>query len=87
MSTRHFLFVIGARTLRPKVAVGPNSPNRRVGFATVSAAINGQDDKLIEITPDQRQFLRGVYAMNLEAPPGLPPKRLGMRIFTNSKMR
>jgi len=56
----------------PKVAVGAEIANRCVGLATVSAAINGQDGKLIEITPDQWQFLRGVYAMNPEAPPGLP---------------
>ena len=72
MSTRHFLFVVGAGMHRSKVAIGAEFANRCVGFATVSAAINGQDDKPIEITPDQWQFLRGVYAMNLEAPPGLP---------------
>jgi hypothetical protein len=73
MSTRHFLFVIGARMLPPKVAVGAEFANRGLGLATMSAAINGQEGKLIEITPDQWQFLRGVYAMNPEAPPGLPP--------------
>ncbi len=72
MSTRHFLFVIGARMRLPKVAVRAESANRCGELAKVSAAINGQDAKLIEITPDQWQFLRGVYAMNPEAPSGLP---------------
>jgi hypothetical protein len=38
----------------------------------VRAAINDQDSKPIEITPEQWRFLRGVYAMNPEAPRGLP---------------
>ena len=72
MSTGHFLFVIGARMLAPKVALGAEFVDRCVGLAKLSAAINGQDGKLIEITPDQWRFLRGVYAMNPEAPSGLP---------------
>ncbi len=72
MSTRHFLLVTGARMLPRKVAVGPEFPSCGVGLAKVSAAINGRDGKLIEITPDQWQFLRGVYAMNPDAPSGLP---------------
>jgi len=70
--SRHFLFVIGAGVLPAKIAVGAEITNRSVDVATVRAAINGQDGKPIEITPDQWQFLRGVYAMNPEAPRGLP---------------
>jgi hypothetical protein len=70
--SRDFLFVIGAGVLPAKIAVGAEIANRSVDVATVQAAINGQDGKPIEITPDQWQFLRGVYAMNLEAPRGLP---------------
>jgi hypothetical protein len=58
--------------LPAKVAVGAEIANRSVDAAAVRAAINGQDGKPIEITPDQWQFLRGVYAMNPEAPRGLP---------------
>jgi hypothetical protein len=46
------------------------SPSAALG--TLRAAINDQDSKPIEITPDQWNFLRGVYAMNPEAPCGLP---------------
>jgi hypothetical protein len=70
--SRHFLFVIGARALPAKIAVGAEIANRSVYVTTVRAAIKGQDGKPIEITSDQWQFLRGVYAMNPEAPPGLP---------------
>jgi hypothetical protein len=66
------LFVIGARLLPPKIAVGAEFSNRSIDLASIRAVINGQDSKPIEITQDQWQFLRGVYAMNPEAPPGLP---------------
>jgi hypothetical protein len=66
------LFVIDAGVLPAKIAVGAEMANRSVYAATVRAAINGQDGRPIEITPDQWQFLRGVYAMNPEAPRGLP---------------
>ena len=72
MPSRHFLFVIGARLLPPKIVAGAEFSNRSIDLARIRAVINGQDSKPIEITPDQWQFLRGVYAMNPEAPPGLP---------------
>jgi hypothetical protein len=70
--SRHFLFVIGAGVLPAKIDVGAEIASRSIDAATVRAAINGQDGKPIEITPDQWQFLRGVYAMNPDAPRGLP---------------
>lgn len=71
MPSRHFLFVIGVRALPRKIAVGAKL-NRSLDLARVRAAINDQDSKPIEITSDQWKFLRGVYAMNPEAPCGLP---------------
>ena len=72
MSSRRFLLIAGAPALPPQIAVGPEFANRRGDPATVRAAITGQNGKLIELTSDQWQFLRGIYAMNPEAPPGLP---------------
>ena len=72
MSRRHFLFVIGARALPPKMAVGSKFTSRSATLGTLGAGIKDQDSKPIEITPDQWKFLRGVYAMNPEAPCGLP---------------
>ena len=66
------MFVIGARALPPKMAVGGKFSRPSAALGTLRAAINGQDSKPIEITPDQWKFLRGVYAMNPEAPCGLP---------------
>ena len=69
MSSRHFLFVIAVHGLPSKTGLGGDFADRCVDLATLRAAMEGQ---LIEITPDQWRFLRGVYAMNAEAPPGLP---------------
>jgi hypothetical protein len=52
---------VGSKFARPSATIG-----------TLRAAINDQDSKPIEITQDQWKFLRGVYAMNPEAPCGLP---------------
>ena len=71
-SSRHFLLVVGAPALAPQIAVGAEFADRCVDLATVRPATTGQNSRLIELTSDQWQFLRGVYAMNLEAPPGLP---------------
>jgi hypothetical protein len=72
MSSRRFLAVVGAVAPLPRIAFGAEFVNRCVDLAAVRAAIRGDNGKLIEITPDQWQFLRGIYAMNLETPPGLP---------------
>jgi hypothetical protein len=72
MSSRHFLAVVGAVAPLPRIAFGAEFVNRCVDLAAVSAATTGHNGKLIELTPDQWQFLRGIYARNLETPPGLP---------------
>lgn len=73
MSSRRLLFVVGAPTPQPRIAVGAERARRRVDLAKVRAAATGRGGKMIELTCDQWQFLRGVYAMNPEAPRGLPP--------------
>jgi hypothetical protein len=70
--SRHFVFVIGAPGLPAKLAVGAGIAKLSVDVTTARAAINGQDGEPIEITPNQWQFLRGVYGMNPESLPGLP---------------
>jgi hypothetical protein len=54
------------------MAVGSKLASPPAALGTLRAAIHDQDSKPIEITPDQWKFLRGVYAMNPEAPCGLP---------------
>jgi hypothetical protein len=72
MSSRHYLFLTGGRTVPCTAAVSAKFVTHDVGTETASAVIDLQDGERIEITADQWRFLRGVYAMNPEAPPGLP---------------
>ena len=72
MSSKHYLFVAGGRTFPCKAAAQTEFVTSYVGSETASAVIDLQDGERIEITADQWRFLRGVYAMNPEAPPGLP---------------
>jgi hypothetical protein len=72
LSSKRFLLVVGAPALLPQIAVGPEFGDRCVDLATVGAATTGRNSKQIELTSDQWQFLRGIYAMNPDAPPGLP---------------
>jgi hypothetical protein len=72
MSSRHYLFVTGGRTVPCTAAVSPEFVAHDVGTQTASAVIDLQDGERIEITANQWRFLRGIYAMNPEAPPGLP---------------
>jgi hypothetical protein len=54
------------------MAPGADLVNPCVSLDTVRDAVTARGGKLIELTPGQWQFLRGVYAMNPEAPAGLP---------------
>jgi hypothetical protein len=54
------LLVVGAPALPPRIVAGPEFTNRCVDLATVRAATTGQNSKLIELTSDQWQFLRGI---------------------------
>ena len=72
MSSSHFLFVVVAPALPKKLAARGEFAHRCVGPAAIRPTIKAQDIKRVEVTPDQWRFLRGVYAMNVGAPPGLP---------------
>jgi hypothetical protein len=43
-----------------------------VDISVPKKAIEAHNGKWIELTPEQWQFLRGIYAMNPLTPPGLP---------------
>ena len=68
------LAVVGALiVLPPNACAAENSASRCVDVASLSKnAVIARNGKWIELTPEQWQFLRGVYAVNLETPLGLP---------------
>jgi hypothetical protein len=43
-----------------------------VDISVPKKAVEAHNGKWIELTPEQWQFLRGIYAMNPLTPPGLP---------------
>jgi hypothetical protein len=55
-----------------QIAVSPELANRCVDLPTARAATTSETNKLIELTSDQWQFLRGIDSINPEAPAGLP---------------
>jgi hypothetical protein len=63
----------GALTVLPQMAfAGDNFTTRCVDVSVPKQAIAARNGKWIELTPDQWQFLRGIYAMNPQTPAGLP---------------
>jgi hypothetical protein len=60
MSSRRFLAVVGAVAPLPRIAFGAEFANRCADLAAVRAAIGDHNGKLIELTRDQWQFLRGI---------------------------
>jgi len=67
------LAVVGAlMVLPPNACAAENSASRCVDVSSPKNAVIARNGKWIELTPEQWQFLRGVYAVNPETPPGLP---------------
>lgn len=73
MLNKACLAFVGALTVLPQMAVAAdNSSSRCVDVSVPKDAITARNGKWIELTPEQWQFMRGIYAMNPETPAGLP---------------
>ena len=73
MQTVARLAFIGVLTVSPHWALAADSPPARcVNVSVPKDAISAHHGRWIELTPQQWQFLRGIYAMNPLTPPGLP---------------
>ena len=62
----------GALTFAPQLAFAADFSSRCVDIALPKDAITARNGKWIELTPEQWQFLRGIYVVNPETPAGLP---------------
>ena len=51
---------------------GDNIASHCVDLSVPKHAVAERNGRWIELTSDQWQFLRGIYAMNPQTPPGLP---------------
>ena len=71
MLNKRSLALAGALTLLPQTIFAAETGNC-VDISVPKHAIEARNGRWIELTPDQWQFLRGIYAMNPLTPPGLP---------------
>jgi hypothetical protein len=65
-------FALGLAALSSGAAAAHDSPSLCADVAAPKAVVVAHHGRWIELTADQWQFLRGVYAMHPETPPGLP---------------
>jgi hypothetical protein len=72
MLNKAFLAFVGVLTILPQMALGANTFSRCVDVSVPKEAITAHNGKWIELTSEQWEFLRGIYAMNPETPAGLP---------------
>jgi hypothetical protein len=73
MLNKRSLALAGALTVLPRMVYGAEAPAARcVDISVPKQVIEAHKGKWIELTADQWEFLRGIYAMNPLTPPGLP---------------
>src|ERR1700735_2023212 len=65
------LALAGALAILPQIVAAAES-GQCVDVSVPKHAIEAHNGKWIQLTPDQWEFLRGIYAMNPLTPPGLP---------------
>jgi hypothetical protein len=71
MLNKRSLVLAGAFAILPQMVFAAET-GQCVDVSVPKHAIEARNGKWIELTPDQWQFLRGIYAMNPLTPPGLP---------------
>ena len=71
MLNKRFLALGVAVAILPQLAFAAET-GQCVDISVPKTAIETHHGKWIELTPEQWEFLRGIYAMNPETPPGLP---------------
>ena len=72
MSSNRVLALAVCLTVLPQVAHAADGPARCVDASVPKHTAETLHGKWIELTYDQWQFLRGIYAMNPQTPAGLP---------------
>ena len=66
------LALAAALAIAPQLALAAEASDVCVDVSVPKKAIEAHNGKWIQLTSDQWQFLRGIYAMNPLTPPGLP---------------
>ena len=71
MLNKRSLALAAALAALPNLAFASQN-GQCVDVSVPKQAIEARNGKWIELTPEQWEFLRGIYAMNPLTPPGLP---------------
>ena len=72
MLSKASLAFLGAFAVLPQIAYAADGPSRCVDVSVPKQAIIAHNGRWIQLTPEQWQFMRGIYAMNPQTPAGLP---------------
>ena len=72
MSSKRALVLAVGLTVLPQVTHAAEGAARCVDVSVPKHPAEARHGKWIVLTSDQWQFLRGIYAMNPQTPPGLP---------------
>ena len=73
MLNKACLALIGVLAFLPQMALAADNPTGRcVDVSVPKNAITARNGRWIELTNQQWEFMRGIYAMNPETPAGLP---------------
>ncbi|MFZ0599967.1 MAG: hypothetical protein WAN05_01050 [Roseiarcus sp.] len=71
MLDKRIMALAAALAVLPQLALAGET-SHCVDISVPKKAIEAHNGKWIELTPEQWEFLRGIYAMNPLTPPGLP---------------
>jgi hypothetical protein len=73
MLNRTCLAIVGSLTAMAQTAfAAETSASECIDVSVPKGVVAAANGKWIELTPEQWQFLRGIYAMNPQTPAGLP---------------
>ena len=72
MLNKFVVALLGGAAILPQIALAADNSSRLRGCLRAEERVTAHNGKWIELTPEQWQFIRGIYAMNPQTPAGLP---------------
>jgi hypothetical protein len=72
MLSKFVIAFVGAAAALPQIAMAAETSSRCVDVSVPKSAVTAHNGKWIQLTPEQWQFIRGVYVLNPQTPAGLP---------------
>src|SRR5450755_1796670 len=72
MVNKMVLAFLGAAAILPQIALAADNSSPCVDVSVPTNAITAHNGRWIQLTSEQWEFMRGIYAMNPQTPAGLP---------------